>query len=103
MKHGILTTLILGMALIASAQDVVQLRPEKFNDYALNYYLPKTITEIEFVASKTTRKAGGLVFCRFVFLISLSHREVFRGQGTLPLPFPRPTQVSFRSCQLRRA
>lgn len=58
MKHGILTTLILGMALIASAQDVVQLRPEKFNDYALNYYLPKTITEIEFVASKTTRKAG---------------------------------------------
>lgn len=58
MKHGILTTLILGMALFASAQDVVQLRPEKFNDYALNYYLPKTITEIEFVASKTTRKAG---------------------------------------------
>ena len=58
MKHGILTTLILGMALLATAQDVVQLRPEKFNDYALNYYLPKTVTEIEFVASKTTRKAG---------------------------------------------
>ena len=58
MKHGILTTLILGMTLLASAQDVVQLRPEKFNDYALNYYLPKTVTEIEFVASKTTRKAG---------------------------------------------
>lgn len=58
MKHGILTTLILGMALLATAQDVVQLRPEKFNDYALNYYLPNTVTEIEFVASKTTRKAG---------------------------------------------
>ncbi|MBP3349925.1 MAG: DUF4831 family protein [Bacteroidaceae bacterium] len=58
MKNGILTTLILGMALLATAQDVVQLRPEKFNDYALNYYLPKTVTEIEFVASKTTRKAG---------------------------------------------
>jgi hypothetical protein len=40
------------------AQDVVQLLPEKFNDYALNYYLPRTGVEIEFVASKTTLKAG---------------------------------------------
>ena len=58
MRQSILTTLIISMALIATAQDVVQLQPEKFNDYALNYYLPKTTTEIEFVASKTTRKAG---------------------------------------------
>jgi hypothetical protein len=46
------------LAYFATAQDVVQLQPEKFNDYALNYYLPKTTTEIEFVASKTTQKAG---------------------------------------------
>ena len=58
MKHRILTTLLISMALLATAQDAVQLLPEKFNDYALNYYLPKTTTEIEFVASKTTRKAG---------------------------------------------
>lgn len=58
MKRNILTTLVLGLAFLASAQEMVQLLPEKFNDYALNYYLPKTTTEIEFVASKTTRKAG---------------------------------------------
>lgn len=58
MKHCIFTALLMSLALLAGAQDVVQLQPEKFNDYALNYYLPKTTTEIEFVASKTTRKAG---------------------------------------------
>ena len=58
MKRNILTSLLMAVAILTMAQDIVQLQPEKFNDYALNYYLPKTTTEIEFVASKTTRKAG---------------------------------------------
>ncbi|MBO7291543.1 MAG: DUF4831 family protein, partial [Bacteroidaceae bacterium] len=58
MKLRIISALVMGIALTVAAQDAIQLQPEKFNDYALNYYLPKTTTEIEFVASKTTRKAG---------------------------------------------
>ena len=58
MKLRIISALVMGIALTVAAQDAIQLQPEKFNDYALNYYLPETTTEIEFVASKTTRKAG---------------------------------------------
>lgn len=58
MKSRILAALTFALALSAQAQDAVQLMPEKFNDYALNYYLPKTIVEIEFVATQTTYKAG---------------------------------------------
>ncbi|MBE6307381.1 MAG: DUF4831 family protein [Bacteroidales bacterium] len=58
MKHTILSAIIATCALTAMAQLPIQLQPEKFNDYALNYYLPQTTTEIEFVASKTTHKAG---------------------------------------------
>lgn len=47
-------------ACFSQAQDVVKLQPEKFNDYALNYYLPQTIIEVEFVATKTTYKSGPL-------------------------------------------
>lgn len=47
-------------AFASQAQEVVKLLPEKFNDYALNYYLPQTIIEVEFVATKTTYKSGPL-------------------------------------------
>lgn len=53
-----ISTVALLLAMSVSAQDVVQLLPEKFNDYALNYYLPNTGVEIEFVATKTICKAG---------------------------------------------
>ena len=58
MKFRILIVLFLAIAYNVQAQDAVQLVPEKFNDYALNYYLPTTIVEVEFVATKTTSKAG---------------------------------------------
>ncbi len=46
------------LPLLPVAQDVVKLVPDKFNEYALNYYLPYTVADIEFVATKTVRKAG---------------------------------------------
>lgn len=58
MKSRILIALSLIFACLTQAQDVVQLTPEKFNDYALNYYLPTTIIEVEFVATQTISKAG---------------------------------------------
>lgn len=58
MKRSIVTLIILATVMGVSAQNAVQLVPEKFNDYALNYYLPYTTVEIEFVASKTSYKAG---------------------------------------------
>ncbi len=54
----IILALIMVAPLLTTAQDVVKLVPEKFNEYALNYYLPHTIADMEFVATKTTRKAG---------------------------------------------
>lgn len=58
MKSRILIALSLILACHTQAQDAVQLFPEKFNDYALNYYLPTTVVEVEFVATKTINKAG---------------------------------------------
>lgn len=58
MKYRILIVLSVIIASTLQAQDVVQLVPEKFNDYALNYYLPTTVVEVEFVATQTTDKAG---------------------------------------------
>ena len=58
MKYRILIALSVIIASTLQAQDVVQLVPEKFNDYALNYYLPTTVVEVEFVATQTTDKAG---------------------------------------------
>lgn len=42
----------------APAQEMVKLLPDKFNEYALNYYLPNTVVDIEIVATKTTYKSG---------------------------------------------
>lgn len=58
MKKYITLAFVLSAALLSTAQDATQLLPERYNDYALNYYLPKTVAEIEFVATKTTCKAG---------------------------------------------
>ena len=58
MKRSIATLLMLTLFVGVMAQNAVKLTPEKFNDYALNYYLPYTTVEIELVASKTTYKAG---------------------------------------------
>ncbi len=60
MKNKVITILTLLATMFSQAQDVVKLLPEKFNDYALNYYLPKTIIEIEFIATKTSYKKGPL-------------------------------------------
>ena len=46
------------LPLLSVAQDMVKLVPDKFNEYALNYYLPYTVADIEFVATKTVCKAG---------------------------------------------
>ena len=46
------------LPLLSVAQDMVKLLPDKFNEYALNYYLPYTVADIEFVATKTVCKAG---------------------------------------------
>lgn len=58
MKSRIFLALSLLLACYTQAQDAVQLLPEKFNDYALNYYLPTTVVEVEFVATQTISKAG---------------------------------------------
>ena len=68
MKLRIISALVMGIALMVAAQDAIQLQPEKFNDYALNYYLPKTTTEIEFVASTLTSTLDA----QFLFNSSLS-------------------------------
>lgn len=60
MKHKVIFILTLFVASFMQAQEMVKLLPEKFNDYALNYYLPQTIIEVEFVATKTTYKCGPL-------------------------------------------
>lgn len=46
------------LPLLSVAQDMVKLVPDKFNEYALNYYLPYTVADIEFVATKTVCNAG---------------------------------------------
>lgn len=46
------------LPLLSVAQDMVKLVPDKFNEYALNYYLPYTVADIEFVATKTVCKTG---------------------------------------------
>ena len=46
------------LQLLSVAQDMVKLVPDKVNEYALNYYLPYTVADIEFVATKTVCKAG---------------------------------------------
>ncbi len=46
------------LPLLSVAQDMVKLGPDKLNEYALNYYLPYTVADIEFVATKTVCKAG---------------------------------------------
>lgn len=58
MKSRIFIALSLILACYTQAQEIVQLVPEKFNDYALNYYLPTTVVEVEFVATKSVSKAG---------------------------------------------
>ncbi len=58
MKKKLFITWLCLLPLMASAQEFVKLTPDKFNDYALNYYLPYTMVDIEVVATKTVCKAG---------------------------------------------
>lgn len=58
MKQKSFISLLCLLPILVQAQDVVKLLPDKFNEYALNYYLPYTVVDIEIVAAKTTCKAG---------------------------------------------
>ena len=59
MKRKLFNPLVCcALPLLSVAQDMVKLVPDKFNEYALNYYLPYTVADIEFVATKTVCKAG---------------------------------------------
>lgn len=59
MKRKLFISLVCcALPLLSVAQDMVKLVPDKFNEYALNYYLPYTVADIEFVATKTVCKAG---------------------------------------------
>ena len=58
MKQKSFISLLCLLPILVQAQDAVKLLPDKFNDYALNYYLPYTAVDIEMVATKTTYKAG---------------------------------------------
>lgn len=59
MKRKLFISLVCcALPLLSAAQDMVKLVPDKFNEYALNYYLPYTVADIEFVATKTVCKAG---------------------------------------------
>lgn len=58
MKQKIVLAIFLVAALWVHAQEVVKLQSEKYNDYALNYYLPQTVVDVEVVATKTYSKPG---------------------------------------------
>lgn len=59
MKHKLFTSIVCCILPLAlAAQDMVKLVPDKFNEYALNYYLPYTVADIEVVATRTVAKAG---------------------------------------------
>lgn len=58
MKKSILILAALISALTTVAQEAIKLQPEKYNDYALTYYLPQTVLNIEVVATKTSYQPG---------------------------------------------
>ncbi len=85
MKNKVIIILALLTAMLAQAQDVVKLLPEKFNDYALNYYLPRTVIEVEFVATKTSYKKGPLYQYAPKYLGS--HDAITRDEETWTLDY----------------
>lgn len=56
-RIGLVMLLVAAIA-TTQAQEAVKLQSEKYNDYALNYYLPQTVVDVEVVATKRYSKPG---------------------------------------------